>query len=186
MSIGDLITLNAVSVVPSGKADEGILKLASEYIESSGFKRTPAIIPSQSLDLQLHPEGLEEKINVLLIDPDNQVKPKIKKSYCNAEDRSDTFNPCLAWVKELFKLKLEVFVVQRKPLNGGNKEYTNIDDLIAEFSSGVLHPGDLKPALASSLCELLDGFRKKLKSSKEAQTAERQFKQFVKKSKSKK
>lgn len=186
MYIGDLITLNAISLVPSGKSEEGIVELASKYIQSSGSERVPAMIPYTSLEqLQLHAEGLIDKINVLLIDPDNQVKPKIKKSYCNADDRLDSFNPVLAWVKELFKLNQGVFVIKRKPQNGGNKEYTSLEDLIADFSSGVLHPGDLKPALGNSLCGLLDGFRKNLKSSKEAQTAERQFKQFVKKSKKK-
>lgn len=37
--------------------------------------------------------------------------------------------------------------ILRKPENGGDKEYASYADLEADFVSGALHPGDLKPAV---------------------------------------
>ena len=40
------------------------------------------------------------------------------------------------------------FVVERKPENGGNSTYTDSATLTADFKSGAIHPGDLKPCVS--------------------------------------
>ena len=44
------------------------------------------------------------------------------------------------------------------------RSYTTIADLKADYSSGALHPGDLKPALARHLNEILAPVRKHFES----------------------
>jgi tyrosyl-tRNA synthetase len=38
-------------------------------------------------------------------------------------------------------------LIARKPENGGDKIYNSYPELEADFASGALHPGDLKPAV---------------------------------------
>jgi hypothetical protein len=46
--------------------------------------------------------------------------------------------------------------IKRKPENGGDKAYSAVDELVADFASMTLHPGDLKPAIKdSSMCASL-------------------------------
>lgn len=49
--------------------------------------------------------------------------------------------------------------VSRKPDNGGDKTYSDIAELCADYASGALHPGDLKPALAKALNAILQPVR---------------------------
>ena len=42
---------------------------------------------------------------------------------------------------------------------GGSKTYTNYDDVREDFLSGVIHPSDLKPALATAVNEMLEPVR---------------------------
>ena len=42
---------------------------------------------------------------------------------------------------------------------GGSKTYTNYDDVREDFLSGVIHPSDLKPALAAAVNVMLEPVR---------------------------
>ncbi len=35
------------------------------------------------------------------------------------------------------------FVVSRSPANGGEVTYTSVSDLVADYESGALHPGEI-------------------------------------------
>ena len=49
--------------------------------------------------------------------------------------------------------------IKRKPDNGGDKVYSAIDELYADFASMSLHPGDLKPAIKDAgTLVFLEGF----------------------------
>lgn len=47
------------------------------------------------------------------------------------------------------------FLILRKPENGGDKFYTSFAEMEADYISGALHPGDLKPAVATAINELI-------------------------------
>ena len=47
----------------------------------------------------------------------------------------------------------------RKPENGGVKVYRNYAELEKDYLSGDLHPGDLKPAVAAAINDLLQPVR---------------------------
>merc|ERR1712039_952666 len=53
--------------------------------------------------------------------------------------------------------------LKRKPDNGGDKSYSDVESMREDFASGALHPGDLKPALGRALNALLEPMRNKLK-----------------------
>jgi tyrosyl-tRNA synthetase len=45
------------------------------------------------------------------------------------------------------------------PTTTPRRSYTAIEDLVADYSSGALHPGDLKPALSRALNLILQPVR---------------------------
>ncbi|CAL5343266.1 unnamed protein product [Camellia sinensis] len=51
------------------------------------------------------------------------------------------------------------FKVERGPDNGGEKTFNNIEELVADYESRQLHPGDLKPALSKALNKILQPVR---------------------------
>lgn len=64
-------------------------------------------------------------------------------------------NPVLDYCKNIvfgWRSKLSII---RKPANGGNKDYLTYEELEKDFAEGLLHPGDLKPAVAKILNELI-------------------------------
>lgn len=94
------------------------------------------------------------------------IRTKIKKAYCPPQVVEA--NPCLQYIRYLVLPKLGKLVVSRKPENGGDKcgaprprcsprrrEYVAYEELEADYVSGALHPGDLKPALSNAIIEML-------------------------------
>ncbi|XP_028102955.1 tyrosine--tRNA ligase 1, cytoplasmic-like [Camellia sinensis] len=68
-------------------------------------------------------------------------------------------NPCLKYLKYIIFPWFHEFKVERGPDNGGEKTFNNIEELVADYESGQLHPGDLKPALSKALNKILQPVR---------------------------
>ena len=80
------------------------------------------------------------------------AKRKLKKAFCEPENVA--FNPPLDLAKFLVAAKLlPALEIARSPENGGDKAYGAADlaAMTADFASGALHPGDLKPAVVAGL-----------------------------------
>ena len=58
--------------------------------------------------------------------------------------------------------------VSRKEEYGGNKKYESYEDLVADYESGALHPGDVKPALTKAINEILQPVRDHFENNKQA------------------
>ncbi len=72
-------------------------------------------------------------------------------------------------------------LVQRTEENGGNVTYTNREDLERDFSSGALHPGDLKATASNVMVEILEMISKALQQDDKANKAVKAVKAFAKK-----
>jgi tyrosyl-tRNA synthetase len=70
------------------------------------------------------------------------------------------------------------FELKRKEENGGDKTYETYDELEADYVSGAVHPGDLKPSLAAMLNEILQPVRDHFKNNAEAKALLAQIKQY--------
>ncbi|KAI4382120.1 hypothetical protein MLD38_008122 [Melastoma candidum] len=86
-----------------------------------------------------------------------EVNVKIKKAYCPPKIVEG--NLCLEYVKFIIFPWFNEFKVERSPDNGGDKVFTSFDELVADYESGNLHPGDLKPALSKALNKILQPVR---------------------------
>merc|ERR1712190_238440 len=151
--------------------------LASEHCQTWGLaKPNVQIVETPKLRLLEDCDGLEVDTNIMLTDKEIDVNKKVKKAFCQPGNVS--FCPPIAWVGELLKVRKE-FVVTRKPDNGGDKTYTDVEHLRKDFESGELHPGDLKPSLGKKINAFLEKVRGPLKDSDVAKKAQKELDNFA-------
>lgn len=170
MQAADIFFLKA-DICQLGMDQRKVNMLAREYCDDCKPKRLKPIVLS-------HPmlPGLlqgQEKMSksdpnsaIFMEDTEQEVKTKIKKAFCPPCEVAG--NPCLAYVQHIVLPWCESFEVQRPEANGGNKVYTAYEELTADYASGALHPGDLKPALATHLNRILQPVRDHFESNAEA------------------
>lgn len=105
-----------------------------------------------------------EKSKIDLLDNEEEVLRKIRDAEC-VEGNTD--NGVIAFLKYVIMVikqdKKEKFVIKRDNKYGGNKRYSNWEDIEKDFISKKLHPLDLKNAIAEEINELLEVFRKNKK-----------------------
>ena len=68
-------------------------------------------------------------------------------------------NPCLEYIKYVVLPWCGKFSVNRPEDNGGDKDYLEYEEVEKDFVDGSLHPGDVKPALARHLNQILQPVR---------------------------
>eukprot|EP00455_Lapot_gusevi_P002567 TRINITY_DN1103_c0_g1_i3.p1 TRINITY_DN1103_c0_g1~~TRINITY_DN1103_c0_g1_i3.p1 ORF type:complete len:362 (-),score=100.27 TRINITY_DN1103_c0_g1_i3:72-1157(-) len=150
-----------------------IVDLCSEYAQHPAVSQlrnyTPPSLLIQPTLMSL--KGIEDKGTdaeaVIFVDDDAaEVKKKITRSFCRPEDVAN--NPALDYLRQLIFPRFSRFEVKRKPESGGDKVYESLGEVEADFASGALHPGDLKPALIAALNELLEPVRQYFSQNQEA------------------
>ena len=125
---------------------------------------TPAPLSSLSDMLAGLKEGQEKMSKsdpdsaIFMEDSEAEVSRKIKQAYCPPGVVAG--NPCLDWMKHIVFGRNPSVTIQRKPENGGDSVYTAYEALEADYASGAIHPGDLKPALGKAINALLEPVRK--------------------------
>jgi tyrosyl-tRNA synthetase len=90
---------------------------------------------------------------IFIHDSPEEIKRKIKKAFC--PEKEIEFNPLIDWVEKLIFPIIKKLEVKRPKKFGGNLRYTSLEKLKKDFKLGVLHPADLKSAVADSLIILL-------------------------------
>jgi tyrosyl-tRNA synthetase len=102
----------------------------------------------------------EEDSKIDLLDSADAVKKKIKSAFCEVGNIEQ--NGVLSFAKHvLFPLSKDgTFVIERPEKWGGNKVFTNFEDLEEAFKKEEIHPGDLKGSVEKQLNALLDPLRK--------------------------
>ena len=128
----------------------------------------------------LPPETVDGKIQVAKMSkskPDSaiwvhdsleEITRKLKKAYCPMQNLNLTteenlkiqeFNPILNWCKNMiYPAGLDIEIIRPEKF-GGNKAYTNYNDLESDYMNNSLHPMDLKSGVASCLTTWLSPIR---------------------------
>jgi tyrosyl-tRNA synthetase len=85
---------------------------------------------------------------IFIHDTPDEIRDKIKKAY--GPPKEIEFNPLINWVETLVFWGEEIgeLKISRPEKFGGDKIYTKVTDLKADYGSGELFPLDLKNALA--------------------------------------
>merc|ERR1712083_489397 len=86
-------------------------------------------------------------------------------------------NPLLDYTKHLVFGKFDSFEVKRKGQDA--KVYNSYQQLEADYRNEELHPGDLKPALAKAINEMIEPVRQHFKNNKKAKKLLAQVKKFI-------
>eukprot|EP00450_Noctiluca_scintillans_P013971 CAMPEP_0194508754 /NCGR_PEP_ID=MMETSP0253-20130528/39094_1 /TAXON_ID=2966 /ORGANISM="Noctiluca scintillans" /LENGTH=734 /DNA_ID=CAMNT_0039351825 /DNA_START=17 /DNA_END=2221 /DNA_ORIENTATION=- len=188
MHVGDVLTLSGHpdTILCTDAYHENLHTLAAEQCAVCKLAR-PGVSVHHSHPLRLMPEGegVEADVNLLITDKEIDVNRKLKKAFC--EPQNISFCPPIALVSALLHKK--ELAVTRKPDNGGDKNYADTDSLSSDYSSGTLHPGDLKPAVSRLVNEILSatrpGFTEDDTVKKAAKEMEAHFKSLSKKSQKK-
>lgn len=94
---------------------------------------------------------------IFMEDKEEDIRRKIKKAFC--PEKVVKGNPILDYVKNIIFEKQELFTIKRDPANGGNITFKSNEELQAAYVEGLLHPVDLKNAVADALNEILQPVR---------------------------
>ncbi|PKI65435.1 hypothetical protein CRG98_014174 [Punica granatum] len=160
MQCADIFFLKA-DICQLGMDQRKVNMLAREYCDDIKRKNKPIILSHHMLSgLQQGQEKMSKSdpsSSIYMEDEENIVNLKIKKAYCPPKQVKD--NPCLEYIKYIILPWFNEFNVERAPENGGNKTFKTFEELTADYESGELHPGDLKPALAKALNKILQPVR---------------------------
>ncbi|XP_005159655.2 tyrosine--tRNA ligase, cytoplasmic isoform X1 [Danio rerio] len=140
-----------------------IFTLAEKYLPSLGYtKRSHLMNPMVPGLTGSKMSSSEEESKIDLLDKNQDVKKKLKKAFCEPGNVEN--NGVLSFVKHvLFPLHSE-FVIKRDPKFGGDKVYTDFEEVEKDFAAEQIHPGDLKASVELALNKLLDPIRKKFES----------------------
>ncbi|CAM8934749.1 unnamed protein product [Rhodiola kirilowii] len=160
MQCADIFFLKA-DICQLGMDQRKVNVLAREYCDDIKRKNKPIILSHHMLPgLQQGQEKMSKSdpsSSIYMEDEEVEVNVKIKKAYCPPKIVQG--NPCLEYVKYMIFPWFGEFKVERKADNGGDRIYQTFDDLVAEYESGQLHPGDLKPSLAKAINTILQPVR---------------------------
>ena len=99
--------------------------------------------------------------NISVIDSYETIQKTIAKSYCPAKEIKE--NPILQITKLIIFPHFNKFVIHRDKKFGSKITYVTYHDLESDYSSGSLHPADLKIAVTEYLEKLISPIRKNFK-----------------------
>ncbi|CAN1262992.1 Tyrosine--tRNA ligase 1, cytoplasmic [Linum perenne] len=155
------LPIQQADICQLGMDQRKVNMLAREYCDDIKRKNKPIVLSHHMLPgLQEGQEKMSKSdpsSSIFMEDEEAEVNVKIKKAFCPPKVVQG--NPCLEYIKFIVLPWFNEFTVERNPQNGGNKTFTNFEELVADYEIGALHPGDLKPALSKALNKILQPVR---------------------------
>ncbi len=96
---------------------------------------------------------------IFITDSPEEIQRKLTKAFC--PEKEIAFNPVLDWAKSLLFRDKDYSLNISRPAQFGDKvAYSSYAELERDYTSGRLHPMDLKKAVAEDLITLLEPARK--------------------------
>mmetsp|Transcript_15400 Transcript_15400/g.43068 ORF Transcript_15400/g.43068 Transcript_15400/m.43068 type:complete len:397 (-) Transcript_15400:216-1406(-) len=170
MQCADIFFLKA-DICQLGVDQRKVNMLAREYCDDCKPKRRkPVILSHRMMPGLLQGQEKMSKSDpnsaIFMEDSEQEVKTKLKKAFCPPEQIEG--NPCYEYIKYITFPWFGSFAVERPEANGGNKVYSTLEELEADYKSGALHPGDLKAALAKAINTIIQPVRDHFENDKDA------------------
>jgi len=153
MHVGDMLALAPSALVSTEDASESLHKLGSTYISACASQENAFGAP-----LLLKQPCVVDALPILSVhDTKAEVKKKVNQAFCEPGNVSK--NPVLALIEALVFTShvsspdspTPSLQISRSEEHGGNLEYSNFEDLQADFESQKVHPSDLKPAAVAQV-----------------------------------
>lgn len=165
MQVADIFKLK-VDVAHSGMDQRKVHMLARELAPKLGFEKPIALharlLPGLQGTTRMNPnedEVIDAKMSkskpdsaIFVHEAPEEILRKIKKAYC--PEKIVEGNPMIEYAENLV-LRERPLKVERPEKFGGNVEFATSAELREAYSSGALHPMDLKNAVGRELVEML-------------------------------
>ena len=165
MQAADLFKLNA-DIAHSGMDQRKVHMLVRELAPKLGFEKPVALhtklLPGLQGITRMNPtedESIDAKMSkskpdsaIFVHEAPEEILRKIKKAYC--PEKIVEGNPMIEYAENLV-LRDHPLKIERPEKFGGNVEFTTSADLREAYSSGALHPMDLKNAVGRDLVKML-------------------------------
>ncbi|KAF2298363.1 hypothetical protein GH714_023126 [Hevea brasiliensis] len=158
MQCADIFFLKA-DICQLGMDQRKVNVLAREYCDDIKRKNKPIILSHYMLPgLQQGQEKMSKSdpsSSIFMEDEEAEVNVKIKKAYCPPK----IVDGILVWTTSNVLSFLGLMNL---------RTFKNFEEVVAEYESGELHPGDLKPSLARALNKILQPVRDHFKNDADA------------------
>lgn len=113
---------------------------------------------------------------IFMTDNEEDVTRKITKAYCPEKQIKE--NPILEYCKYIIFEKLSPLQIKRQEKFGGDLNIESYYELEQVYSSGKLHPADLKKAVAEAINKVLEPIRQHFRTNAKARKLAEQVKGF--------
>ncbi|CAA6657167.1 unnamed protein product [Spirodela intermedia] len=151
MQCADIFFLKA-DICQLGMDQRKVNVLAREYCDAIKRKNKPIILSHHMLPgLQEGQEKMSKSDPASAIFMEDEERSQCKDKESILPTKIVQANPCLEYIKYIVFPWFGKFEVSRDIKNGGNKVYNSMEELVSDYESGALHPGDLKPSLSKAL-----------------------------------
>ncbi|WIA44550.1 hypothetical protein OEZ86_007280 [Tetradesmus obliquus] len=179
MQCADIFFLKA-DICQLGMDQRKVNMLAREYCDDIKRKLKPIILSHRMMPGLLEGQEKMSKSDpnsaIFMEDSEGDVNVKIKKAFCPPQVTEG--NPCIEYIEHIVFPWFSKFELNRSEANGGSKTYTDMAELKADYTSGALHPADLKPSLSKSLNAILEPVRQHFANNKEAAALLKQVRSY--------
>ena len=161
MQCADIFFLKA-DICQLGMDQRKVNMLAREYCDASKRKFKPIILSHHMLMGLAEGQAKMSKSDpgsaIFVEDSEADVNVKIKKAFCPPGVVEN--NPLLDYLKHIvFAVQEPLFKISRSEQNGGDLEFVDYATLESDYRANLIHPGDLKPAVAKAINELIKPIR---------------------------
>lgn len=190
MQFADIFHLK-IDICQLGMDQRKVNMLAREIGEKLGYWKPVIVSHHMLMGLSQPPtsgltgaeKAIEMKMSkskpetaIFMTDSTEDIKRKISKAYCPAKQTTD--NPVLEYAKYIIFEKFKEVKIERPSKFGGDVVFNSYQELEKAYSSGGLHPMDLKQAISKYVDKLIDPVRKHFGKNKKAKDLLEQVKSF--------
>ena len=133
-------------------------------------------LSSEDILLELKMSKSKPDSAIFMDDSPEEVKRKISKAYC--PDKEVKLNPILEYCKYIIFERFDKIEINRPEKFGGNQVFSSYNELEKSYTSGNLHPADLKNATAFYINKLLEPIREHFNKNKKAKELLKKVKSF--------
>lgn len=170
MQTADIFYLKA-DLTQLGMDQRKVNVLAREIGEKLGFWKPVIVSHHMLMGLEKPPEGentvdkaIAMKMSkskpdsaIFMTDSEEDIKRKISKAYCPEKQIDE--NPIMEYCKYIIFEKFNSIEIKRPEKFGGNLTIKSYEELVDIYSTGDLHPMDLKTAVTHYINELIKPVR---------------------------
>jgi len=189
MQAADIFHLK-VDITQLGMDQRKVNMLAREIGPKLGFWKPVVVshhmlmglLPPPSKDKPKDERMMEMKMSksipdsaIFMTDSEEDIKRKIQKAYCPPKEVNE--NPIIEYCRYIIFEKFDTMHIKRPKKFGGDLEIQSFEELVKLYSSGELHPADLKNTVSEYINQLVEPVRKHFKHNKHAKKLEEFVKQ---------